>query len=72
MKKQNPRYTRTITIEHDPERHLWWVVEKDRWYVGAFKSPREARHAKRQWFLYMNTPNDNIAYQYLTKPCPSK
>lgn len=60
---------RTMSIMHDPLRKAWWVVEKDGWHVEQFRTPREARHFKRMWYLYMST---ETGFYYLETPCPPK
>lgn len=65
------QYTRTLKIVQDPPRKTWWVVEKDGWFVDQFKTPREARHFKRQWHRYM-TDERIDAFIHLDVPCPSK
>ncbi len=63
---------RNIYIMHDPKRKAWWVVMNDGYHVMLCKSPREARHKKRMWYLYLNEMNEARALEYLTRPCPPK
>lgn len=60
---------RTVSIHHDKLRKLWWVVDVDGWWIECFRTPREARHFKRMWHLYMTT---DTGFHYLDIPCPPK
>lgn len=61
---------RTMSIYHDKPRNAWWVVDRDGWHVMKCKTPREARHHKRMWHLYLTLPGDTL--HYLDIPCPPK
>lgn len=48
-------------IKIAPNRYIpkWFdVIDSDGFMVGTWKTPREARHKARMWFMYMTTGDE--------------